>query len=61
MIRNVHRASSLSGTVRLPGDRTGRLVDPFGHLWALAQHVKDLTPEEMKEAQEAFFRQAQPA
>ena len=43
------------------GDRTGRLVDPFGHVWALAQHVKDLTPVEMKEAQEAFFRQEQPA
>jgi PhnB protein len=43
------------------GDRTGWLEDPFGHLWSLAQHVKDITPEEMKKGQEAFFKQMQPA
>ncbi len=43
------------------GDRTGRLEDPFGHFWSLAQHVKDLTPEEIKKGQEAFFKQMQPA
>jgi len=37
------------------GDRTGWLEDPFGHKWALAQHVKDLTPEEIQKGQEAFF------
>jgi PhnB protein len=30
------------------GDRFGRLVDPFGHDWALATHVEDVTPEEME-------------
>ena len=39
------------------GDRAGWLEDPFGHKWALAQHVKDLTPEEMQKGQEAFFAQ----
>ncbi len=43
------------------GDRTGRLEDPFGHSWSLAQHVKDLTPEEIEKGQEAFFAQMQPA
>jgi uncharacterized glyoxalase superfamily protein PhnB len=43
------------------GDRTGRLEDPFGHSWSLAQHVKDLTPEEIERGQEAFFAQMQPA
>jgi len=43
------------------GDRTGLLEDPFGHRWSLAQHVKDVTPEEMKKGQEAFFKQMQPA
>jgi PhnB protein len=43
------------------GDRTGLLEDPFGHRWSLAQHVKDMTPEEMKKGQEAFFKQMQPA
>ena len=37
------------------GDRTGRLEDPFGHSWSPAEHVKDLTPEEMKKGAEAFF------
>ena len=30
------------------GDRSGTLVDPFGHKWTLATHVEDVTPEEMK-------------
>jgi len=37
------------------GDRTGKLEDPFGHQWMLAQHVKDVTPEEMKKGQEEFM------
>ncbi len=37
------------------GDRTGRLEDPFGHHWSLAAPVKDMTPEEFKQGQEAFF------
>jgi PhnB protein len=41
------------------GDRTGRLEDPFGHTWSLSQHVQDLTPEEMRKGQEAFFAQLQ--
>jgi uncharacterized glyoxalase superfamily protein PhnB len=37
------------------GDRTGRLEDPFGHAWNLAQHVADPTPEEIQRGQEEFF------
>jgi len=37
------------------GDRTGQVVDPYGNKWNLAQHVKDLTPEQMKKAEEAFI------
>jgi len=29
------------------GDRFGQVRDPFGHLWSLATHMEDLTPEEM--------------
>ena len=29
------------------GDRFGRVVDPFGHGWAIATHKEDLTPEEI--------------
>lgn len=32
------------------GDRYGQLKDPFGHVWSVATHVKDLTPEEITEA-----------
>jgi len=30
------------------GDRTGRIVDPFGHVWCIATHVADVSEEEMK-------------
>jgi uncharacterized glyoxalase superfamily protein PhnB len=32
------------------GDRYGRLMDPFGHSWALATHLRDVSPEEMQKA-----------
>ncbi len=31
------------------GDRYGKLVDPFGHHWSIAEHLEDLTPEQMQE------------
>lgn len=57
------RAVDAGAKVKMPladmfwGDRVGALEDPFGHKWSLAQHVKDLTKEEMKEGQEAFMAQ----
>jgi PhnB protein len=39
------------------GDRFGKLTDPFGHQWALATHVEDVAPEEMKKRSEAFMAQ----
>ena len=30
------------------GDRGGSLVDPFGHIWHIATHTEDLSPEEMQ-------------
>jgi len=29
------------------GDRSGTLTDPYGHLWTVATHKEDVTPEEM--------------
>jgi PhnB protein len=29
------------------GDRSGRLTDPFGHVWSFATHVEDVSPAEM--------------
>jgi len=41
------------------GDRHGSIQDPFGHIWSLATHVKDLTEAEMKKAaEEAFSKKA---
>ena len=43
------------------GDRAGCFEDPFGHKWWLAQHVEDLTPEEISQRAESYFSQVQPA
>jgi PhnB protein len=37
------------------GDRHGQLVDPFGHRWGLAKHVRDVPPEEVARAAAAAF------
>jgi PhnB protein len=35
------------------GDRFGTITDPFGHVWSIATHVEDLTPEEIAERGQA--------
>ena len=53
------QAVAAGATVKMPlenqfwGDRYGQVTDPFGHHWSLATHVKDMTPEEMKEAMQS--------
>ena len=37
------------------GDRYARVSDPFGHTWALATHIKDLSPEEIQAGMEAMM------
>ncbi|HEX9171281.1 MAG TPA: VOC family protein, partial [Telluria sp.] len=32
------------------GDRYGQVVDPFGHHWSMATHIRDVAPEEMMKA-----------
>lgn len=50
------RAVAAGATVKLPvqdmfwGDRYGQLEDPFGHMWSVATHVRDMTPAQMQEA-----------
>lgn len=39
------------------GDRTGTLTDPFGHLWFLATHKEDLSPEEIDKRADVMFKQ----
>ena len=39
------------------GDRYGTMVDPYGFKWALATHVRDVSPEEMERAQADMAKQ----
>ena len=32
------------------GDRYGQLEDPFGHRWSVATHVKDVSPDDVRQA-----------
>jgi PhnB protein len=37
------------------GDLYGVVEDPSGHRWALASHVRDMTPDQMKQAAAEMF------
>ena len=39
------------------GDRTGGVTDPFGHVWYVATHKEDVSPEEMRKRAAAAGRQ----
>lgn len=47
------RAVAAGATVRRPvadqfyGDRTGVLVDPYGHVWSIATHIEDVSEDEI--------------
>jgi PhnB protein len=60
-----NQAVGAGATVVMPladqfwGDRYGQVSDPFGHRWALGQHVEDVAPAEMeRRAKEAFEKMA---
>jgi PhnB protein len=36
------------------GVRAGQFEDPFGHVWFLATHIEDVSPEEMERRAAAF-------
>ncbi len=38
------------------GDRYGKIEDPFGHLWSVATHIRDVTLEEMEKDARGMFR-----
>ena len=48
-------ASAGATSVREPqdqfyGDRSSWVIDPFGHSWYIHTHIRDVTPEEMRQA-----------
>ena len=52
----VARAVGAGAKITMPledtfwGDRYCKLEDPFGHHWSIATHVRDVSPDEMREA-----------
>ena len=54
------RAVQADATVTMPladmfwGDRYGRVRDPFGHHWSVATHMRDLSPEQIRDAAAAM-------
>jgi PhnB protein len=48
------RAINAGATVVRPvedkfyGDRWGEFEEPYGHRWSIANHIEDLSPEEMR-------------
>jgi PhnB protein len=43
------------------GDRHGQLLDPFGHKWGLAQHIRDVSRDEIAASAAAMFADDGPA
>ena len=37
------------------GDRSGTLRDPYGHVWTLATHIEDVSPEEIDRRVAAMY------
>jgi PhnB protein len=40
------------------GDRSGSLLDPFGHTWHIATHIEDVTVEEIERRMATMFGKA---
>ena len=54
-IPSTHQGITMPATDMFWGDRYGNVTDPFGHVWAFATHLKDMTPQEMEEAAQTVF------
>jgi len=37
------------------GDRTGQIIDPFGHVWTLSKRVESVSKEELEKRAAALF------
>jgi PhnB protein len=38
------------------GDRSGGILDPFGHRWHISTHIEDVSPKEMKRRMDAMTK-----
>jgi len=56
------RAVAAGGKIERPlanqfyGDRSGTLIDPFGHKWTVSTHVEDVSPAEMQKRMAEFAK-----
>lgn len=39
------------------GDRSGTVLDPFGHQWTISTHIEDVSDEEMKRRHDEMMKQ----
>lgn len=47
----------IPATDQFYGDRSGRIEDPFGYVWIISTHIKDVSEEEMKKAMDEMAQQ----
>jgi PhnB protein len=40
------------------GDRSGRIEDPFGYIWIISTHVRDVSEEEMQQKMQEMVAQS---
>jgi PhnB protein len=58
-----HKALSSGATVVKPlqdqfyGDRSGTVLDPFGHQWTLSTHIEDVPNDELNRRMEEMMKQ----
>ncbi len=59
----VSRAIDAGAKILIPvadqfyGDRSGRIADPFGHIWIISTHKEDLSKREVKKRMAAWVKQ----
>jgi PhnB protein len=58
-----NKAVAAGATVAKPmtdqfyGDRSGTVIDPFGHQWTVGTHVEDVEPAELQKRMDAMMAQ----
>ena len=57
----VQRAVDAGASLIMPptdqfyGERSAKIIDPFGHEWLLGSHIEDVSPEEMQRRLTALY------
>lgn len=62
--RVVEKAAAAGAQILKPvqdqfyGDRSGFIRDPFGHLWGIATHIEEVSPQEMEQRMKKLMQAA---